>query len=140
MDNGSTAILALQDEFDNLTETVLKNHVSLWLWEIDSAAEWYKIIYFVFEFATQLVYIDSICYLDTYYELLRRQYVSDWEVWYGNLVHHYWTLTIYFFYYIYGAIWNSHYDMAFAVGIYTKIIFGVSFEDAETYFSESYDI
>ena len=81
------------------------------------------------------MYIDSICYLDTYYTLLRRQYVSDWETWYGNLVHHYWTLTVYFFYFVYGAVWNTQYDMAFAVGIYMKVIFGVSFQDAEAYFS-----
>ena len=50
--NGSTSVLGLQTEFDTITEEILKNHVSLWLWEIDSAAEWYKLIQFVVEVAT----------------------------------------------------------------------------------------
>ena len=49
--NGSTAVQGLQDKFETLTQEVLKNHVSLWLWEIDGSAEWFKLIEFIFEFS-----------------------------------------------------------------------------------------
>ena len=52
-------------------------------------------------------------------------------MWYGNLVHNWWTLTQYFFYFVYGAVWADQYDMALAIGIYFRTIFQISLEDAQ---------
>ena len=54
----------------------------------------------------------------------------NWDAWYSDQVHHLWTMNMYFDIFIYGIIWKSRFDMAYAIGYFCKTFFELSLEEA----------
>ena len=71
----------------------------------------------------QAVAVDSTCDLQMYLELVINKNISSWDAWYAHIIHYFWTLVLYFYYFIYGVIWTNHYDMGYGVGMITQTLF-----------------
>ena len=92
---------------------ILAKHISRWTWDV----EWNKIIQFLCIMFAQGIAIDNTCSLEMFFKLLVEKYIVSWEAWYAHLIHYFWTLTLYFFYFLYGVVWTNQYDMGYAVGM-----------------------
>ena len=119
-------VYVIGKQFDDVKLILDSTHYSEWTWKV----EYYSFALFFAAAFTQLVDIDAVCSIDWYFYKIRMKYVTNWEHWYANIVHNQWFFFLYFFYFLDGAVWNNIYDMAFAVGIYTRYSFEISLEDA----------
>jgi len=69
--------------------------------------------------------LDQDCQLEDYFWSLKLNMVVSWDERYANVVHNFWHLVNYLFYFVYGVVWTNYYDMAFAAGVFVRILTGV---------------
>ena len=65
----------------------------------------------------KMVAIDEACDLDLYFAHLREYYISNWQLWYAHIIHYFFSIMCYFFYFVYGIVWSNEYDQGLAIGI-----------------------
>ena len=74
--------------------------------------------------------INKTCKLSTYLYLLRSKRIKNWSKYYGFIFHNLWSIFQMSLMFIYGLVWVNRFDVAYAIGVLTRLIFDVSFSDA----------
>ena len=93
----------LGKEYDAWKENVFTVDISKWVWDV----EYFKTVALLTEIFTQSMAINDECDLDWFLWLIAQEYIADWDKFYAKLVHNFWSLIQYFFYFIYGAVWEN---------------------------------